>query len=145
MADKVPEEIRSKNMRAIRSTHTKLEDMVTKELWKRGFRFTKNNASLKGKPDISIKKYKIVIFIDSCFWHLCELHGHIPKSNVDYWYQKLNRNKQRDIDITSYYKNNGWNILRIWEHEIKEDFSKSIEKIASFIQNIKESHKNLTK
>lgn len=68
MADKIPKEIRSKNMSAIRSTHTKHEDMVTKELWKRGIRFRKNTADLKGKPDISIKKYKIIIFIDSCFW-----------------------------------------------------------------------------
>lgn len=128
-------------MSAIRSTHTKLEDMVTKELWRRGFRFIKYNNRLRGKPDISIKKYKIAIFIDSCFWHLCELHGHVPKSNIDYWSKKLQRNKERDQEITSYYQQIGWHILRIWEHEINEDFESSIDKIATFISKAKNIQK----
>ena len=124
--------------RAIRATHTRLEDKVTHELWKQGIRFRKNTSDLLGKPDIAIKKYKVVIFIDSCFWHSCELHGHIPKSNVDYWTNKLSKNKQRDIAVTSYYNDHHWNILRIWEHEIKSDFSGTIARIIDFINYSKQ-------
>ncbi|WP_062409206.1 very short patch repair endonuclease [Paenibacillus naphthalenovorans] len=133
MADKISTEARSRNMSAIRSTHTKIEDRVSKELWHHGFRFRRNVKNLRGKPDIAIKKHKIVIFIDSCFWHSCNLHGHIPKSNVEFWVQKLERNKQRDIDTTRYYSDNGWNVLRVWEHDLKENFQGTIHSIIEFI------------
>jgi len=134
MADKISPEARSKNMSAIRSKNTRIEDRVAKELWKRGIRFWRNPADLIGKPDIAVKKYKTAIFIDSCFWHACSLHGHIPKSNTDYWTKKLERNQKRDAEVTSYYRNAGWNILRIWEHDIEADFSGTIERITEFIQ-----------
>lgn len=119
-------------MAAIKSV-SKLEDKIAKELWNRGFRFRRNQKSLFGKPDISIKKYKIVIFIDSCFWHHCPIHGNIPKSNTDYWISKLKRNVERDREVTEYYLKRGWNILRIWEHSFKEDFQNSVDEIDKFI------------
>ena len=67
-------------MQAIKS-QSKLEDKITTALWRKGIRFRKNVKSLFGKPDIAIKKYKIAIFIDSCFWHVCELHGNM-KSEI---------------------------------------------------------------
>ncbi|KAA8783084.1 very short patch repair endonuclease [Paenibacillus amylolyticus] len=121
MVDNLSPENRKKNMSAIRSTGTKLEDKVSRELWRKGFRFRRNSTSLYGKPDISIKKYKIVIFIDSCFWHGCKIHGNIPKSNQEYWVKKLVRNKQRDTQVNSYYESIGWSLLRIWEHKLKKD------------------------
>jgi DNA mismatch endonuclease, patch repair protein len=132
MTDNLTEEQRKKNMRAIKS-QSALENRVTKELWRKGYRFRKN-ANLFGKPDISIKKYKIVIFIDSCFWHCCPIHGNMPKSNKDYWERKLKRNKMRDIEVNKYYLDKDWNVLRVWEHEFKEDFNGALNKIASFIQ-----------
>jgi DNA mismatch endonuclease, patch repair protein len=132
MPDNLTKEQRKKNMRAIKS-QSKLENKVSKELWRLGLRFRKN-AKLFGKPDISIKKYKIVIFIDSCFWHCCPIHGNMPKSNRDYWEKKLERNKLRDIEVSKYYFDKGWNVLRVWEHEFKEDFNRALNKIASFIQ-----------
>jgi DNA mismatch endonuclease, patch repair protein len=126
-------EQRSQNMKAIRSKGSSLEKAVTRELWKRGFRFRKNVRKLKGCPDIAIQKHKIVIFIDSCFWHCCPIHGRIPSSNIEYWEKKLKRNKARDIEVTKYYQELGWKIYRIWEHELKEDFIGSIEKISAFI------------
>jgi DNA mismatch endonuclease, patch repair protein len=131
MPDNLTKEQRKKNMRAIKS-QSKLENKVSKELWRLGLRFRKN-AKLFGKPDISIKKYKIVIFIDSCFWHCCPIHGNMPKSNRDYWEKKLERNKLRDIEVSKYYFDKGWNVLRVWEHEFKEDFNRALNKIASFI------------
>ncbi|MEW9053959.1 MAG: very short patch repair endonuclease [Neobacillus sp.] len=132
MTDNLTKEQRTKNMKAIKS-QSALENKVSKALWNMGFRFRKN-AKLFGKPDISIKKYKIVIFIDSCFWHSCPIHGNIPKSNTDYWVKKLERNKLRDIEVNKFYQENNWNQLRVWEHEFKEDFNSALNKIASYIQ-----------
>jgi DNA mismatch endonuclease, patch repair protein len=130
-------EQRRKNMSAIRATHSKLENSITQALWLKGFRFRKNVKNLFGKPDIAIKKYRVVIFIDSCFWHACPLHGNIPNNNQDFWVPKLERNKQRDNEVTQHYLQKKWNILRIWEHEIRRDFDASIQKIINFINNAK--------
>lgn len=136
MVDKFSGDIRSKIMRSIKSK-SKMEDKVCHELWKRGFRFRRNVATLQGKPDISIKKYKVVVFLDSCFWHLCDTHGHIPQSNIEYWNKKLLRNKERDSIYTQTYIDSGWHVLRVWEHEIKQDLNATIDKIAAFIEEAK--------
>ncbi|WP_311775219.1 very short patch repair endonuclease [Alkalihalobacillus sp. TS-13] len=136
MGDLVSKEQRRKNMKAIRS-QSKLENRVSRALWKRGVRFRKNDKSLFGKPDISIKKYKVVIFIDSCFWHACERHGNMPKTNQEYWSEKLERNKNRDIEVNEYYKNNHWHIKRVWEHEIKENLEKVVNNLVDFIEYAK--------
>ncbi|AYV16879.1 MULTISPECIES: very short patch repair endonuclease [Bacillus] len=133
MSDRHTDIQRKRNMQAVKSV-SKLEDKVASELWRRGLRFRRNVKSLYGKPDIAIKKYKTVIFIDSCFWHFCEMHGSIPKTNSDFWESKLKRNQQRDFEVTSYYVENNWNILRVWEHELKIDFYGSIGKIERFIR-----------
>ncbi len=132
MADMMTPEQRRKNMQAIRSI-SKLESIVSKELWNKGYRFRRNTKDLFGKPDISIKKYKIVIFIDSCFWHQCPIHGNMPKTNVEYWKPKLERNVERDKEVDKYYKQKGWNIKRIWEHEVKKDLEKVVMEVAKII------------
>lgn len=136
MADIMSKEQRRKNMQAIRS-QSKLENRISRELWKRGVRFRKNDKSLFGKPDISIKKYKVAIFIDSCFWHVCEINGNKPKSNPDYWNKKLDRNKNRDAQVNLHYKQNGWYVKRIWEHDIKADLQSTVDEIVAFIQEAK--------
>ncbi|EKN69292.1 DNA mismatch endonuclease, patch repair protein Vsr [Neobacillus bataviensis LMG 21833] len=122
-------------MRAIKSI-SKLENRVSNVLWNRGIRFRKNSI-LFGKPDISIQKYKIVIFIDSCFWHVCPLHGNKPKSNQEYWIKKLERNQYRDKEVNDYYNKNGWYLLRFWEHDLKEDFEGTVDRISLFIKQVK--------
>ena len=136
MADNLMKEQRRKNMQAIKS-QSQLENTVSKAVWNKGFRFRKNAKDLFGKPDISIKKYKVVIFIDSCFWHSYPLHGNRPKTNQEFWDKKLARNQERDQEVTQFYKDKGWNILRIWEHEVKEDFELAITKITDFILSAK--------
>jgi DNA mismatch endonuclease (patch repair protein) len=136
MADKFPAETRSKIMKSIRS-RTKLEDRVCSELWRRGLRFRRNVTTLFGKPDIAIKKYKVVIFIDSCFWHYCPQHGHMPKSNIDYWTHKLYRNAKRDYMVNNYYIHKGWRIMRLWEHQIKANLDKCVQHIIEFVEQAK--------
>lgn len=117
--------------------NSKLENMVSKALWKKGVRFRKNVKSLFGTPDIAIKKYKIVIFVDSCFWHACPMHGKIPKSNVEFWKNKLTRNKQHDCEVNEYYRNRDWTVIRIWEHEIRDDLDNVILNLIACIDNAK--------
>lgn len=137
MSDRISKERRSKNMSAIRSV-SKLEDKISQALWREGLRLRRNVRSLYGNPDFSIKKYKTVIFIDSCFWHACPLHGNSPKNNFEFWDKKLKRNVERDQEVTEYYQEKAWHILRIWEHEFKEDFNESIIKIIDFIDKSKQ-------
>jgi len=138
MTDNVTKEKRREIMQSVRS-QSALENLVSRELWKRGIRFRKNVKSLFGKPDIAIKKYKIVIFIDSCFWHACENHGRRPKSNQEFWNKKLDRNKNRDKEVQNYYLEKGWHIKRIWEHDIKNDFEQTLDELVQFIENIRNS------
>ncbi len=139
MTDIFTKEQRRRNMQAIKS-RSKLEDRVTKRLWKKGIRYRKNVRNLYGKPDISIKKYKVVVFIDSCFWHACPVHGNMPKSNTSYWSKKLKRNQERDIEVNAFYRERGWHVLRIWEHEVKEDINRVVDNIIKFINNAKINH-----
>ncbi|MGG0024355.1 very short patch repair endonuclease [Bacillus inaquosorum] len=140
MSDNHTDLQRKRNMQAVKSV-SKLENKVASELWKRGLRFRRNVKTLYGKPDIAIKKYKIVIFIDSCFWHACELHGQMPKTNRSFWEDKFKKNKSRDKEVTSYYLRNKWSILRIWEHEFKRDFTAAVDKIEQFIQTVSKDGK----
>lgn len=129
MADTFSKSKRSEIMSAIRSKDTKIEVAFRRELWKEGYRYRKYPKNYFGKPDIVLKKYKTVIFIDSCFWHGCEQHCRMPLSSRDYWIKKIQRNKERDKEVNKYYKKISWKIIRIWEHEINEDLYKSVHKI----------------
>lgn len=120
---------RSNNMRAIRSKDTKIEIKVRQALWQKGYRFRKNDRTLYGSPDISIKKYKLVVFLDSCFWHGCPIHFKLPKINSEFWNKKIRRNTERDAEITHHYVEEGWTILRFWEHEIKDNINDVVESI----------------
>jgi DNA mismatch endonuclease, patch repair protein len=136
LVDVMTKEQRRNNMKAIKSV-SKLEDIVSSELWKKGIRFRRNTKNLFGKPDISIKKYKVVIFIDSCFWHQCPIHGNLPKTNSSFWKKKLDRNVERDKEVNEYYKDSGWKIKRVWEHEIKDDLEKVEKELVVFITSAK--------
>ncbi len=121
MADtKTPEE-RSRNMSHIRSTGTKPEEIVRKYLFKQGFRYRKNVRSLPGKPDIVLRKYRTVIFVNGCFWHMHDCHrGHLPRSHQDYWEPKIRANVERDIRNRKTLEEDGWRVIVIWECELKK-------------------------
>ena len=121
MADiKTPEE-RSRNMVAIKGKDTKPEMIVRKYLFYRGLRYRVNNRKLQGSPDIVLKKYKTVVFIDGCFWHGHEncKYFRLPKSNVDFWRHKIATNIARDYANNVDLKLSGWRVIRVWECEIR--------------------------
>ena len=128
--DKHSKETRSYNMSMIKSTGTKPEEMVRKYLFSRGLRFRKNVRTLPGKPDIVLRKYKTVVFVNGCFWH-----GHsnckyfvMPKSNVEFWQEKISRTIMRDNEVYEKLADSGWNVLTIWECQLKKNHrEKSLE------------------
>ena len=112
---------RSYNMSRIKSKNTKPELLVRKFLFSKGYRFKLHDKNLQGKPDIVLPKYKTVIFVNGCFWH-----GHngckyfvIPKTNTDWWLNKIKRNKQLDRKNFLKLKEEDWKILSIFECELK--------------------------
>jgi DNA mismatch endonuclease (patch repair protein) len=115
MANKISKEIRSRIMPKIRSKNTKPEIILRKILKGKGFSYQPN---LFGRPDFAHYKKKMVVFLDGCFWHQCPIHSKIPKQNSNYWIPKLERNKIRSREVSISYKNSGWKVIRIWEHDI---------------------------
>ena len=121
MADVHEPEVRSYNMSRIRNKDTKPEIIVRKYLHSNGFRYRLHDKSLPGKPDIVLKKYNTVIFINGCFWH-----GHqnckyfvIPKTRTEWWLEKINRNITNDEVNSCKLRESGWNIITMWECELK--------------------------
>ncbi|MBN2016099.1 very short patch repair endonuclease [Candidatus Dojkabacteria bacterium] len=127
--DKVSRKKRSQIMSKVRSKDTKIEIEFRTELWKKGYRYKKNVSKLKGKPDLYFPKYRTVVFIDSCFWHGCKKHLRMPSSNRGYWESKIRKNINRDKEINKYFKQNGYKIIRVWEHDIQTNLDKSIKRI----------------
>jgi len=121
--DSHSKEVRSYNMSQIRSKNTKPEELVRKALFAAGFRYRKNYKRLPGHPDIVLKKYKTVIFVNGCFWHKHENCRYFvwPKSNKGYWQRKINSNIERDKQNYSFLKNLGWNIIIIWECKLRKN------------------------
>ena len=116
-------------MSSIRGKNTKPEIAIRKLLWSKGIRYRIHNRSIFGTPDIAIKKNKLAIFVDGCFWHGCRKCYREPKTNVEYWRNKILNNKKRRKNVKSALKSEGWNILEFWEHEIKSNPEKISTKI----------------
>lgn len=121
MADVMTPEQRSRCMAAISGKDTKPEMVVRRFLFSKGLRYRVNNRKLSGSPDIVLKKYKTIIFIDGCFWHGHEgcKYYRLPKTNVDFWRHKIAMNIARDYSNNVDLKLAGWRVIRIWECEIK--------------------------
>ena len=121
MADNHTKEVRSKNMSHIRSTNSKPEEIVRKYLFSQGFRYRKNVRKLPGCPDIVLAKYKTVIFVNGCFWHKHDCPRFVwPSSNQEYWEPKILRNVERDKQNSALLEEAGWNIIVVWECELKK-------------------------
>jgi len=123
VVDKVSKETRSYIMSRIKGKDTKPEILVRSYLFSRGLRFRKNDKRYPGSPDIVLPKYNTIVFVHGCFWHLHEgcKYASIPKSNVDYWKKKLYRNKERDESNLKELENMGWNVIIVWECELKKN------------------------
>jgi DNA mismatch endonuclease, patch repair protein len=138
MADVHTKKQRSYNMSQIRSKNTKPEMLVRSWLHKQGYRFRLHDKKLPGKPDIVLKKYKTVIFVNGCFWH-----GHkncryfvIPKSKKTYWIPKITRNILNQRNHRRNIKKLQWNVIIIWECKLKKNkVGKTMNQIDTLLQN----------
>ena len=137
MDDLTPEQ-RKKNMRAIRSKDTTIELALRKALWQRGIRYRKI-----GKPDIVITKYRIAVFCDSDFWHGYDWENRKAriKSNQNYWIPKIERNMKRDREVTAALVEQGWIVLRFWEHTIRKELEECVDDIQEAVDVRKELFK----
>ena len=134
MVDVLTRPQRHKNMSAIRSRDTKLERKVRSYLHHRGLRFFKNVRKLPGCPDVVFPRRKVVVFINGCFWHKhdCKLGHPQPKTNADWWDAKRNRTVERDKSNRCKLRQQGWNVLVIWECEARDEVN-----LAALSENIK--------
>ena len=128
MADIFSKEKRSEIMSRIKGKNTSLEREVFRLLRARGIRFQKHYARIPGKPDIALPKKKIAIFIDSDFWHGWRLPAWRRTLNP-WWLEKIKRNRARDKRITRKLRTMGWKVIRIWEHNFKQDFQGTIDAV----------------
>ena len=137
--DIYPKKKRSDIMSKISGNETKPEILVRKFLFSKGFRFRKNVKNLPGKPDIVLPKYKTVIFVHGCFWHghSCK-RGTLPETNHEFWQEKIEKNIERDARNASELKESNWNVIIVWQCEIKNRnernirLNKLIEEIGKF-------------
>lgn len=129
--DRLTKEQRHKNMKAVKNKDSKIEILLRKALWSKGYRYRKNYTKLEGKPDIVLQKYKVAIFCDSEFWHGYDwdVRKQDIKSNRDFWIKKIESNIQRDVTVNKILKNQGWKVVRFWGREIQKDLETCINKI----------------
>ncbi len=139
--DNHSKEQRHKNMAAIKNKDTKIEVILRKALYQKGYRYRKNYKELPGKPDIAITKYKIAIFCDSEFFHGKDwekLKEQLIKSNnSDFWIDKISKNIQRDDDVNKQLNALGWTVLRFWGKDIKKHTDDCITAIEEAVFDIR--------
>lgn len=113
-------EQRSRLMAGVRTTGTEPELLLRRALWSHNLRY-RLNVRLPGSPDLIFKGPRVAVFVDGCFWHCCPLHGAVPASNSAFWENKLASNRERDKRVTGQLVQDGWTVIRCWEHEVIED------------------------
>lgn len=133
MADVLTPEQRRKNMQHIRSNNTKIEIILRKALWHKGYRYRINYKKLPGKPDIVLTKYKIAIFCDGEFFHGKDWEVLKPRlekgDNGSFWVSKISRNRERDDEINKKLLFMGWTVIRFWGNDIKKNTDECIKVI----------------
>lgn len=139
--DNLTAQQRRKNMQHIKSKDTKIEVMLRKALWNKGYRYRKNYKGLPGNPDIVLTKYKIAIFCDGEFFHGKDwevLKPRLEKSNNgSYWVNKISRNRKRDDEVNKRLLFEGWTVIRFWGDEIKKNVDECVKVVEEAVFNCK--------
>jgi DNA mismatch endonuclease Vsr len=142
--DKLTKEQRRKNMQAVRSSGSKIEIVLAKALFNKGLRYRKNDRTVFGKPDLTFKKHKLAIFVDSEFWHGkdWESNKYNHKSNQQFWLAKIERNIERDKEVNGKLIADGWKVLRFWGKEITKNLDLCIIQIQKTINETERKNIN---
>lgn len=133
MVDVLTSEQRKYNMSQIRGKNTVPEITLRKLLFAHGARGYRIHYKLPGKPDVVFIKRRLAIFIDGCFWHKCPLCFQEPATRKEFWMKKIQSNIDRDIIVNQQLKNDGWTVVRIWEHEIRKEPDKAVGRILAYL------------
>ena len=126
-------------MSRVRSSNTKLELLLRGALHRAGLRYRVRTTML-GRPDLVFPSSRVVVFVDSCFWHACRLHCRKPKSNRAFWRAKFTRNARRDRRVTAHYSRHDWTVLRVWEHDLQSRFHECIRRVRDTVADEKHRH-----
>lgn len=124
-----------KSMKGNTKKDTSIEILLRKALWHKGIRFRKNCKDILGTPDVSIKKYRLVVFCDGDFWHgkdYCDVKNH-----KKFWDEKIKRNRERDLEYTIRLRDEGWTVLRFWESDIRSNVDSCADLVISELQRLK--------
>ena len=136
MSDVHSKAVRSYNMSRIKGKGTKPEETVRKYLFSQGFRYRKNVASLPGKPDIVLSRYRTVVFVNGCFWHHHDCQYFVwPKNNAEFWKEKIDRNAERDKAAVGKLQAAGWKVVIVWECTLRKNKEHILEILADEIRN----------
>ena len=135
--DKHTPEQRRKNMQAVKNKDSQIELLLRKELWSRGLRYRKNVNRIYGKPDIVFIGKKVAVFCDSEFWHgyNWEERKKDFKSHQEFWIPKIERNMERDAEVTAHLESEGWTVIRFWGNEIKKNTAQCADIIEKAVQS----------
>ena len=136
MSDVLTSEQRSYCMSQIKGKNTKPEVALRKSLWGLGYRY-RIRSRLPGKPDLVFSSLRTVVFVDGCFWHKCPDHFVQPKTRAQFWLDKINGNVARDQRNNDSLRSEGWQVIRIWEHEIKESLTNAVACVADALEKQK--------
>jgi len=120
-------------MSRVRCKNTKIELLVRKAIWKRGKRYRIHDSTLPGIPDISVKRARLAVFLDGCFWHGCPLHSKLPKTNRSFWKNKILSNLERRTKVRQELNNQGYTVLEVFQCEITSDLESVVDKICSYL------------
>lgn len=141
MPDVLTPEQRKRNMKNIKAKDTKIEVILRRALWNKGYRYRKNYKGLPGSPDIVLTKYKIAIFCDGEFFHGKDwekLNKHLEQSaNGKFWIEKISKNRLHDEEVNKELLYEGWTVLRFWGEDIKKHVDDCVKVIEETIFDLK--------
>ena len=136
MADVMTPEQRSRCMSRIKGADTGPELRLRRALWVAGVRY-RLKPKPPGRPDLFIPSGKIAVFVDGCFWHGCPEHAVRPKTNIEFWKAKIERNMARDREVIAKLSASGWKVLRYWEHDVDADVDRIVVEIAGCVRRMR--------
>lgn len=139
MTDVLTPAQRKYNMSRIRGKNTGPEIKLRKLLWSQGIRGYRIHYILPGKPDIVFTKKKISIFIDGCFWHKCPVCFQEPETRKEFWMKKILSNVERDKKVNKQLMEEGWTVLRFWEHDVRKNPDAIVKEISELIEKVREN------
>jgi len=124
---------KSEQMARVRTKSTEPEIVLRRAIWIRGFRY-RLHPKIPGRPDFVFTRTRIAVFVDGCFWHGCPRHGTLPATNRQFWQLKMAGNVAPDRRVNAQLAAAGWQVVRIWEHQIEQNLDRTVRKVLKILE-----------